>query len=218
MTISLLFLWNIAGDIAFAVGGALAAQKLKLGWFATFLSAMSTTFFGGAFLRDLLTLHTPPGILSSPIEIAWVAALSLGLSLILTYTKRKLPSKLGKAFKHSILVCDSLGVLAFGAIGYMKGRGMLVGVGVCLLCGWFTACGGGIIAAFIRSAAKRGTLTEKAKCLASTLFNNRHYFVFGGIVTVTYAVTIAAGASETIALAILTPLAVFLGFITDRKM
>ena len=217
MTISLLFLWNIAGDIAFAVGGALAAQKLKLGWFATFLSAMSTTFFGGAF-RDIFLLHTPPGILGSPIEIAWVAALSLGLSLILTHTKRKLPSKPGKAFKHGLVALDSLGVLAFGAIGYMKGRGMLVGVGVCLLCGWFTACGGGIIAAFIRSVAKRGTLTEKAKCLASTLFNNRHYFVFGGIVTVTYAVTIAAGASETLALAILTPLAVFLGFITDRKM
>jgi uncharacterized membrane protein YeiH len=202
-TLALTQLLGYIGDLAFVIGGVLTAKQLKLHWFVQWLSGMSTAFFGGILLRDTLLLQTSPAIFCEPIEIAATAA--IGIFAVISVRKRT-P---GKAFDWLLCIIDSIGITGFAAVGY--GRGIEAGVMIALACGFVTACGGGIIAAAIRAAAKKSIMT-----FFETLAGNRWYYVFGASMSIAYGILDSFGKSNDTTLIVLTALAIILGLLVER--
>lgn len=191
------------GDVAFVIGGVYTSQKLNLHWFVQWLSGMSTAFFGGLFLRDLLLLQTTPAIFGSPLEIAATAAIGI-LSVFMF--REKTPSK---AFNWLICIIDSVGIAEFASAGYERGTG--AGVMIAFTCGFVTACGGGIIAAAIRATAKKSI-----KEFFETLTNNRWYYVFGATMSVAYGFFHSLNTSKDTMSLVLTAIAIIIGLFIER--
>ncbi|GHU39581.1 hypothetical protein FACS1894105_14340 [Clostridia bacterium] len=156
---------NYAGDAAFCSGGTLTAEKERKPPIIGLLSGLLTTFGGGALLRDILTLGTVPKILGSIGEIVAVAVFAALLILAFTYDKpfRAIRDKptLAAVLKKALVAADSLGVLAFVAIGYQRGMEINGSVVIAIMCGFYTACGGGILALVLRGLAEKGKLKRK---------------------------------------------------------
>jgi uncharacterized membrane protein YeiH len=151
-TLSILTVLGYIGDIAFVVGGIIAARRVNLRPFWQFWSGMSTAFFGGIFIRDLGLLHTMPSIFGSPIEIAATAA--AGIATIVAMKRMGgNGSAFGEILMAALNITDSIGIAGFAAFGY--GRGIMAGAawGIAFACGFVTACGGGVIASAIMAAA-----------------------------------------------------------------
>lgn len=196
-------LLSYIGDVAFVIGGVYASKKLNLNWFVQWLSGMSTAFFGGLFLRDLLLLQTTPAIFGSPLEIAATAA--VGILSVFMFRKRT-P---GKAFNWLICIIDSVGIAGFAAAGY--GRGTGAGVVIAFTCGFVTACGGGIIAAAIRATAKKSI-----KKFFETLTDNRWYYVFGATMSIAYGILHSLGRSKDTTSLVLMAIAIIIGLFIER--
>lgn len=191
------------GDVAFVIGGVYASKKLNLHWFVQWLSDMSTAFFGGLFLRDLLLLQATPAIFGSPLEITATAA--VGIFTVFMYRKR-MPSK---AFNWLICIIDSVGIVWSAAVGF--GRGTGAGVVIAVACGFVTACGGGIIAATIQAAAKKSI-----KKFFETLTDNRWYYVFGATISIAYGILHSLGRSKDTTLLVLTAAAIIIGIFVEK--
>lgn len=191
------------GDVAFVIGGVYASQKLNLHWVVQWLSGISTAFFGGLFLRDLLLLQTTPAIFSSPLEIAATAA--VGILSVFMFRKRTV----NKAFNWSICIIDSVGIAGFATAGYERGTGR--GVVIAFTCGFVTACGGGIIAAAIQAAAKKNI-----KKFFETLTDNRWYYVFGATMSIAYGILHSLGISKDTMSLVLTAIAIIIGLFIER--
>lgn len=191
------------GDVAFVIGGIYASKKLNLHWFLQWLSGMSTAFFGGLFLRDLLLLQTTPAIFDSPLEIA--ATATVGILTVFMFRKR-MP---GKAFNWLICIIDSVGIAGFTAAGY--GRGTGTGAVIAFTCGFVTACGGGIIAAAIRAAAMKSI-----KKFFETLIDNRWYYVFCTTMSIAYGILHSLGRSTETTSLVLTVIAIIIGLFIEK--
>jgi uncharacterized membrane protein YeiH len=188
---------NYAGDAAFCSGGTLTAANERKPPIIGILSGLLTTFGGGAILRDMLTLGTVPKILSSIGEIVAVAVLAAVL-------------------KKALVAADSLGVLAFVAIGYQRGMEINGSVVIAIMCGFYTACGGGILALVLRGLAEKGNL--KREYIKASLTKNTPYYVFGLAMSLTYCVFATAKVDPNVTVAVPTLLAVGLGFLTDKEI
>lgn len=191
------------GDVAFVIGGVYASKKLNLHWVVQWLSGMSTAFFGGLFLRDILLLQTIPAIFSSPLEIAATAA--VGILSVFIFKKRT-PSK---AFNWLICIIDSVGIAGFAAAGYE--RGMEAGVVIAFTSGFVSACGGGIIATAIRAVAKKSI-----KKFFETLTANRLYYVFGATMSIAYGILHSLSISKDIMSLVLTAIAIIIGLFIEK--
>lgn len=210
---------NYAGDAAFCAGGTLAAVRERKSPIIALLSAIFTTFGGGAILRDMLTLGAVPKILGSPGEIAAVAVFAALLMLVFTNDRpfraiRKRPT-LAAALKKTLVVADSLGVLAFVKIGYERGIEFDGSIVIAVICGFYTACGGGILALVARGLAEKGA-EKKGAYIKSKLVKNAPYYIYGFLMSLTYCVLAIANADSNVA--VLTALAVGLGFLTDKEI
>lgn len=191
------------GDVAFVIGGVYASKKLNLHWFVQWLSGMSTAFFGGLFLRDLLLLQATPAIFGSPLEITATAA--VGIFTVFMFRKR-MPSK---AFNWLICIIDSVGIMGSAAAGF--GRGTGANFVIAVACGFVTACGGGIIAAAIRATAKKSI-----KKFFKTLTDNRWYYVFGATMSIAYGILHSLGRSKDTTLLVLTAAAIIIGLFVEK--
>ena len=198
--LTLIALLSYIGDVAFVISGVLTAKNLKLHGFVQWLSGMSTAFFGGLFLRDLLLLQTIPAIFGSPLEIMGTAVVGI---LTVTSVRKKRHSK---AFNLLLCIIDSIGIAVGAAAGF--GRGTREGVVIALACGFVSACGGGIIAAAIRAAANKSI-----KNFFKTLASNRWYYVFSASMSTAYGILYSVGQSNDITLLIHTVVAIILGLI-----
>ena len=207
---------NIAGDAAFCTGGILTAKRYKTHWIVCVLSGLSSTFFGGAFFRDMLTLNENPKILENPVEIMLVSLFAVILILIFS-NRWQCSWPVGiLLLKKTLLLFDSLGVLAFSAIGYEIGimfNGTFI---IALTCGFYTACGGGIIATIIRCMLNRDVFTQKCKNLCISLYRNIPYYYFVHAITLTYSFFDMVGIDKNSAVIVLTPLAVLLGMVSEK--
>jgi uncharacterized membrane protein YeiH len=201
-TITLIALLGYIGDIAFVIGGVLAAKKLKLHWTVQLLSGLSTAFFGGLFLRDIFLLKTTPAIFNSPVEFTATALIGV---LTIIFFRKKTPSKI---FNWTLCLIDSIGIAGFAVAGYE--RGIKASVIIALACGFVTACGGGIIAAVIRTVAKKSV-----KNFFKTLAENRWYYLFGISMSIAYGILNLMGKKDDTVLILLTVIAVIIGFFIE---
>lgn len=168
---------NYLNNITFLFNGILTARQKKLPPSVQLLCGISTTFFGGIFLRDLALLHLIPAIIDSPFE--FTATVFIGVFIVFIL-KNRTPDKHLCLLLH---IADLVGTAAFASDGYK--RGMLVGAPwwICFTSGFVTACGGGVIAAAIRAVFSKDLLH-----FIHTLKGNRNYYLYAALMSATQGI------------------------------
>lgn len=159
-------------NITFIINGILTAHQKKLHPLVQLLCGISSTFFGGIFLRDLVLLHQIPAVFDSPFE--FTATVFIGVYFV-CILKNRTPNKHFCCLLH---IADLVGAAAFASAGYK--RGMLAGAPwwICFASGFVTACGGGMIAAAIQAAFSKEPLH-----FIHTLKENRSYYIYAALMS-----------------------------------
>ena len=126
---------NIAGTIAFAASGTLAAMRKNLDIFGVLVIAFVTSV-GGGTIRDMLIGHLP---------VRWILDSSIILLIIgvtgLTVLFRSKIDHLDK----TLTFFDSLGLGFFALRGIQEGIAVQLNIPSCIILGTITACFGGVI-------------------------------------------------------------------------
>ena len=131
---SLILTIDLLGTMAFAISGALTAQKKRLDLFGIFIIAFVTAV-GGGTLRDVL-LNAP---------ITWMKDLTYfgviaGAALVAILFR----SKLGYV-RRSLFLFDTIGIALYTVLGIQKGLAFGFPPITCATLGIMSACFGGVI-------------------------------------------------------------------------
>jgi uncharacterized membrane protein YeiH len=131
----LIYLFDLVGTCIFAITGAVKGVRCRLDILGVVVFA-ATVGCGGGMIRDMLIGATPVAALSNSSYI--IICVVTGLLVFISA-----PRFVGRW--RVILYADSLGLGVFTAIGVAKGA--LYGIGPVgqLLCGVFSAVGGGVV-------------------------------------------------------------------------
>ncbi len=131
----LIYLFDLFGTCIFAITGAVKGVRCRLDILGVVVFA-ATVGTGGGMLRDMLIGATPVASFTN----SWYLIICVATGLIVFFTAPKFVGRW-----RVILYADSLGLGVFTAIGVAKGA--LYGIGPVgqLLCGVFSAVGGGVV-------------------------------------------------------------------------
>ena len=132
---SIFYLLDIIGTMAFAMSGALTAMNKKLDPFGVFIIAFVTAV-GGGTLRDVLIGRTPVGWMQ---DLNYVYLIIIGFFLAIIFRK-----KLDR-LRTSLFLFDTIGLGVFTLIGLEKGINIGLHPTICIALGTMTACFGGVI-------------------------------------------------------------------------
>ena len=132
---SIFYLLDIIGKMAFAMSGALTAMNKKLDPFGVFIIAFVTAV-GGGTLRDVLIGRTPVGWMQ---DLNYVYLIIIGFFLAIIFRK-----KLDR-LRTSLFLFDTIGLGVFTLIGLEKGINIGLHPTICIALGTMTACFGGVI-------------------------------------------------------------------------
>lgn len=156
---TLYFIANLAGVIAFAIGGARNVRSVHGNVFACMAGALITTFGGGMLFRDLIILRTIPAVFSNYIDVSIAIAVSL---IVLLNKKLSNLVMRGRRFEALITLLDAFGLGAFICCGVDKGFAHQLADSAVLLCGILTGIGGGVISSIVAEG-------KGLKCLSASL-------------------------------------------------
>ena len=131
----LIYLFDLFGTCIFAITGAVKGVRCRLDILGVVVFA-ATVGTGGGMLRDMLIGATPVAAFTNN----WYIIICVVTGLVVFFTAPKFVGRW-----RVILYADSLGLGVFTAIGVAKGA--LYGIGAVgqLLCGVFSAVGGGVV-------------------------------------------------------------------------
>lgn len=132
---SIFYLLDIIGTMAFAISGALTAMNKKLDPFGVFIIAFVTAV-GGGTLRDIMIGRTPVGWM---LDLNYVYLITLGFFIAVIFRK-----KLDR-LRTSLFLFDTIGLGVFTLIGLEKGINVGLDPIICIALGTMTACFGGVI-------------------------------------------------------------------------
>ena len=142
------FLWfaNICGLISFSISGFITGRN-RQNEFNSVISAVLTTFAGGAVLRDMLLLGIVPAALVDRTELY----ICIGIAAILQLKALANPSEYititkSPIFHACMLVADALGCGSYLTSGINKGIMFGLPSYCCVAAGIFPAVGGGVFA------------------------------------------------------------------------
>lgn len=144
--LSIFFLIEAVGTIAFASSGAMAAIRRQLDLLGVVVLGV-TTAVGGGMLRDLLLGRTPPGMFTRPVYTILAFLTVLLLFLFVRLNQRFLSSRYITSYEKVMNIFDAIGLAAFTvtgidtavAAGYGEFRFLSVFLGV------LTGVGGGVL-------------------------------------------------------------------------
>jgi len=130
-----MYFFDLFGTMIFAITGAVKGVRCKLDILGVVVFAC-TVGCGGGMLRDMLLGATPVAVFSDSWYIVICALTGLAVFFLA-------PKFVGRW--RTIMMCDAVGLGVFTALGMAKGS--LYGIGPVgqLLCGVFSAVGGGVI-------------------------------------------------------------------------
>lgn len=202
-TIVLISLLSYIGTFASVIGSTLMANKMKLPYLLQFLVGITTTFWGGILLRDLILLKTTPVTFSSPLEIALAAIVCISVIIILKHKKPK------NSCLSILCLFDSIGTVGSIITGYTQGAHL--GILMALACGFVTACGGIILIVAIQMTTKKNI-----KSCFKTLADNIWYFLFDSFISIGYGIIHLTKLENNTTIIILTAIAITIGFIIER--
>ncbi|WP_303721717.1 trimeric intracellular cation channel family protein [Malonomonas rubra] len=131
---SLLYLLDLIGTVAFAASGALAGVRREMDLFGVWVLGMVTAI-GGGTLRDLLLGDLPPFCLRNEIYL-W---LPVAVASLVFITHRRLPK-----IERPLLYLDAIGLGTFVVIGTGKAIAFQTGPLGAVLMGVMTGTAGGV--------------------------------------------------------------------------
>ncbi|MBR7131230.1 MAG: trimeric intracellular cation channel family protein [Lentisphaeria bacterium] len=131
----LIYIFDLAGTVIFAVTGAVSAVKLRLDLLGVVVFAV-TVGVGGGILRDTIIGATPVAALQNEVYLLSCIACGLLIFFLSQYIANH---------REVIMICDACGLGVFTAIGAAKGAQYGLGPAGILLCGMLSAVGGGIL-------------------------------------------------------------------------
>ncbi len=131
----LIYCFDLFGTFIFAITGAVKGVRCRLDILGVVVFA-ATVGTGGGMLRDMLIGATPVAAFTN----SWYIIICVATGILVFFTAHKFVGRW-----RVIVYADSLGLGVFTAIGMAKGA--LYGIGPVgqLLCGVFSAVGGGVI-------------------------------------------------------------------------
>jgi len=132
---SIMYGFDLFGTMIFAITGAVKGVRCKLDILGVVVFAC-TVGCGGGMLRDMLLGATPVAAFSDSAYI--IICVFTGLAVFFLA-----PRFVGKW--RTILFCDAVGLGVFTALGMAKGAMYGIGPIGQILCGAFSAVGGGVI-------------------------------------------------------------------------
>ncbi len=132
---TLLFALYMAGLVASAMTGALAAGRRSMDWVGVLMLA-SVTALGGGSMRDVLLGHYPLSWVAEP----WLLGLTSGAALVTVLVARYL-----HRLRITFLVLDAIGLVVTTLIGCDVAIQMDQPVSIVVLAGMITGCVGGVL-------------------------------------------------------------------------
>ena len=114
--ISIFFVIEITGTIAFASSGALVAIKQKLDLLGVVVLGV-TTAVGGGMLRDIILGNTPPSLFINPVYVFTAFLTAMVLFLIVWLNQQILESRYIAAYEKMMNLVDAVGLAAFTVTG-----------------------------------------------------------------------------------------------------
>lgn len=142
MTDTVIFIFELAGTVAFAVSGATVAIEKKMDIFGVIILGL-TTSIGGGILRDLLLGISPPSTFQNPAYAVTAICVSV---IIFLPSVRNILGKNQRFFGALLLVIDSLGLGIFTMVGVQTAfHAASGGLFLTLFVGVVTGVGGGIM-------------------------------------------------------------------------
>ncbi len=140
---SVFFILEIIGTVAFATSGAMVAIHKKMDVFGVIILGL-TTALGGGIIRDLILGVTPPSAFLNPIYA--IVAVATSILVFLPFTQ-KFAHKNRRTYDAILLICDSVGLGVFTAVGVKAAYSAMENAPFILVIftGVITAVGGGAI-------------------------------------------------------------------------
>jgi uncharacterized membrane protein YeiH len=135
MDVTMFYLLDIIGTMAFAVSGALTAMNKKLDPFGVFIIAFVTAV-GGGTLRDIMIGRTPVGWM---LDLNYVYFITAGFFLAVIFRKKI------DRLRISLFLFDTIGLGVFTLIGLEKGINTGLHPIICIAVGTMSASFGGVI-------------------------------------------------------------------------
>ena len=135
LELGIIYIFDLFGTFIFAITGAVKGVRCKLDILGVVVFAC-TVGCGGGMFRDMLIGATPVAALTDSAYILTCVATGLAVFFLA-------PKFVGKW--RVILFADSLGLGVFTALGVAKGAMYGIGPVGQVLCGVFSAVGGGVV-------------------------------------------------------------------------
>ncbi|MCO4291813.1 trimeric intracellular cation channel family protein [Solitalea sp. MAHUQ-68] len=132
---SILYLFDILGTIAFATSGALSAMNKRLDIFGVLILAFVTAV-GGGTLRDVMIGYTP---------VAWMRNFTTISIILVTYIVTLFANAHIHHLKKLLFYFDSFGLGAFTITGIAQGLAFGLHPVLCIALGTMTGAFGGVI-------------------------------------------------------------------------
>ena len=144
--ISIFFIIEIIGTVAFASSGALVAIKQRLDLLGVVVLGV-TTAVGGGMLRDILLGIVPPSLFMNPVYVYTAFLTAMVLFILVWLNQQILESRYISAYEKMMNLFDAVGLGAFtvtgintaGTAGYGEYHFLSIFLGV------LTGVGGGIL-------------------------------------------------------------------------
>lgn len=174
--ITIIFIMELIGTIAFAISGALIAVRCCLDLFGVVLVGCITSV-GGGIMRDLFLGKIPPSIFSNVIFLAIAAATSIAVFIISYFNVEKFET-LEKRIENINNIFDAVGLATFSIIGteLTCNAGFSDKAIFSISMGMLTGIGGGIIRDILVDKTPY-VLQKHIYALASILGSSTYYFV-----------------------------------------
>lgn len=144
--VTIFFLVEIAGTIAFACSGAMVAVRKQLDLLGIIVLGV-TTAVGGGMLWDLLIGIHPPTLFVNPVYVATAFVAVLFLFLVVRFHQLSIDTLESERYERVMNLLDAIGLGAFTVVGidtaieagFQDYRFLMVFLGV------ITGVGGGIL-------------------------------------------------------------------------
>ena len=144
--ISLFFLIEAIGTIAFASSGAMTAIRKRLDLLGLIILG-ETTAVGGGMLRDILLGRVPPSLFINPVYVIMAFVTVLILFFIIRFNQQIMTGPYIVAYEKIMNIFDAVGLAAFTVTGIdtaaMAGYGEYHFLSIFL--GVLTGVGGGVL-------------------------------------------------------------------------
>lgn len=144
--ISLFFIIEMIGTVAFASSGAMIAIKKELDLLGLVVLGV-TTAVGGGMLRDMILGNVPPALFTNPAYVTAGFLTVLALFAVIRLNQRILESRSIEMYEKVMNIFDAVGLGAFTVTGI--NTAVMAGYGdyhfLAVFLGVLTGVGGGVL-------------------------------------------------------------------------